>query len=70
MNKELNSTKIKKVKKKFSFDHADDDVSSYYLRGGCIQTVNSNMHFLIDEDRKKLNKIIEEFLKEAHFKKR
>ncbi len=62
--------KMKKIQKQFSFDQEkkDNDVASYYLPVGCIQTNDSDMHFLIDEDREKLNKLIEEFLKTAFFK--
>ena len=46
---------------------ASISVSSYHPTG-LIQTWDADMHMLIDKDRERLNKMLEEFFKIAEFK--
>jgi len=63
----------KLVKKNISFDHethAGNVINSYHPWGGIIQTVDGNMLLISNEDKEKLNKYLEEFLKTARFKQK
>lgn len=63
------------MRKKLLFNREDgiplkELVSSYYSNGGMIQTKDGGLHCLIDEDRKKLNKMLDEFFKTAEFREK